>query len=205
MSKRFNAKKKMSRRHGANLWGRANDSFEVRNYGPGEHGPARKKILSDYGKQLLAKQQLKRYYGSITEKQFRKIYTEAVRRKGDTSENLIGLLESRLDAAVYRANFVPTVFAARQFVSHKHVTVNGVKVNIPSYRLKVGDVIQVRESSRKINMVLEAVQNMERGSADYLEVDHKQMTAKLTRLPHLADVPYPVVMEPNMVIEFYSR
>lgn len=205
MSKRFNAKKKMSRRHSVNLWGRANDSFESKNYPPGEHGPQKRPVMSDYGKQLMAKQQLKRYYGSITEKQFLRTYKEAVRRKGDTSENLIGLLESRLDAVIYRANFVPTVFAARQFVSHKHVTVNGVKVNVPSYRLKLGDVVQVRESSRQINMVMEAVQNQEREIPDYIDVDQKEMKATLIRLPNLADVPYPVVMEPNLVIEFYSR
>lgn len=205
MTKRFNAKKKMSRRHGVNLWGRANDTFEVKNYAPGEHGQLRKRILSDYGKQLMAKQKLKRYYGNITEKQFHKTYKEAVRRKGDTGQNLIGLLESRIDALIYRSNFVPTVFSARQFANHRHLTVNGVKVNIPSYRLKVGDVVQIREKSRQIPMVLESVQNMERDIPDYIEVDHTKMTAKILRLPNLEDVPYPTVMEPNLVIEFYSK
>lgn len=205
MSKRFNAKKKMSRRHGANLWGRANDTFEIKNYAPGEHGQLRKRILSDYGKQLMAKQKLKRYYGNITEKQFRKTYKEAVRRKGDTGQNLIALLESRIDALVYRCNLVPTVFSARQLVGHKHLTVNGVKVNVPSYRLKVGDVVQLKEKSRQIPMVLEALQNMEREVPDYIEFDANAMTAKLIRLPNLEDVPYPTIMEPNLIIEFYSR
>ncbi len=206
MSKRLTTKYKISRALGVNLWGRGKDSFNVRNYGPGQHGLAGKKsVVSDYGKQLRAKQQLKKYYGNITEKQFRRIYTEALRRKGDTGENLVGLLESRLDAVVYRANFAPTVFAARQLVSHKHITVNGKKVNIASYAVKVGDVIEVKEKSRQIPLILEAVQVMEREAPSYLEHDQKAMSAKFLRLPKLEDVPYPVVMEPNLVVEFYSR
>lgn len=206
MSKRVNAKYKISRRLGANLWGRSNDPYEVRNYGPGQHGQSGVKgPRSDFGKQLVAKQQLKKYYGNITEKQFRKIYQEAIRQKGDTSENLVALLESRLDSFVYRANFVPSVFAARQLVSHKHVTVNGEKVNIPSYRLKEGDVVEVREKSKQINMVLEATQKLEREVPDYIELDQKAIKAKFIRKPKFADVPYPVVMEPSLVIEFYSR
>ena len=206
MSKRTQAKYKISRRLGANLWGRAKDPSLVKNYKPGQHGPnARGGILSDFGKQLAAKQKLKGYYGDVTEKQFKRVYKEAVRRKGDTGENLIGLLESRLDAIVYRSCFVPTVFAARQFVNHKHVMVNGVRVNIASYRVKVGDVIQVRDKSQQIPMVLETIQNMEREVPEYLEVDHKKMTVKILRLPTLEEVPYPVQMEPNLVVEFYSR
>jgi small subunit ribosomal protein S4 len=206
MSKRIATKYKASRSLGVNLWGRAKDAFNVRNYGPGQHGPAGKRaILSDYGKQLKAKQQLKKYYGNITEKQFRRIYTEAARRKGDTGENLVALLESRLDAVVYRANFAPTVFAARQLVSHKHITVNGRKVNIASYQVKVGDVIEVKEKSRQMPLILESVQVMEREVPSYFEFDAKGMSAKFSRLPKLEDVPYPVVMEPNLVVEFYSR
>lgn len=206
MSKRLATKYKISRSLGVNLWGRAKDAFNVRNYGPGQHGPAGKRpIISDYGKQLRAKQQLKKYYGNITEKQFRRIYTEAARRKGDTGENLISLLESRLDAVVYRANFAPTVFSARQLISHKHITVNGKKVNIASYRVSVGDVIEVKEKSRQMPLIMEAVQVMEREVPSYLDFNAKNMSAKFLRLPILEDVPYPVVMEPNLVVEFYSR
>lgn len=205
MSKRLATKYKISRSLGVSLWGRAKDSFNVRNYGPGQHGPAGKKsIVSDYGKQLRAKQQLKKYYNMI-EGQFRRSYAEAARRKGDTGENLIGLLESRLDAVVYRANFAPTIFAARQLVSHKHILVNGKKVNIASYLVKLGDVIEVKEKSRQIPLIAEAVQVMEREVPSYFEYDAKAMKAIFLRLPKLEEVPYPVVMEPNLVVEFYSR
>ncbi|GAB4239207.1 MAG: 30S ribosomal protein S4 [Methyloligellaceae bacterium] len=205
MSKRIRAKHKIDRRLGENIWGRAKSPVNKREYGPGEHGQRRRSKLSDYGLQLRAKQKLKGYYGSITEKQFKSIYREAERMRGDTSENLIGLLEQRLDAIVYRAKFVPTVFAARQFVNHGHVLVNGRRVNIPSYRCKVGDVIEVRERSRDMALVLEAIQSGERDVPDYLDVDHSKMRASLNRIPVLSDVPYPVMMEPNLVIEFYSR
>jgi small subunit ribosomal protein S4 len=175
-----------------------------REYGPGQHGQRRKGKLSDFGVQLRAKQKLKGYYGNISEKQFLAVYNEASRMKGNTSENLIGLLESRLDAVVYRAKLVPTGFAARQFVNHGHVLVNGKRVNIPSYRVKIDDVIEVREKSREMGLVLEAIQSAERDVPDYIDADHKKLTAKLVRVPVLADVPYPVMMEPNLVIEFYS-
>ncbi|MEO0359282.1 MAG: 30S ribosomal protein S4, partial [Pseudomonadota bacterium] len=176
-----------------------------REYGPGQHGQRRKGKMSDFGLQLRAKQKLKGYYGDLTEKQFRRIYSEAERVKGDTGENLIGLLESRLDAVVYRAKFVPTIFAARQFVNHAHVTVNGVRVNIPSYRVKEGDVIAVREKSKQMALVLEATQSPERDVPDYLDVDHSKLTAIFVRSPGLSDVPYPVMMEPNLVIEYYAQ
>lgn len=203
--KRVNAKRKIERRLGVNLWGSVRSPFESRNYAPGSHGATgRKSVGSDYKKQLMAKQKLRGYYGNITEKQFSKTYKAAVRQKGNTGENLIGLLESRLDAIIYRAKIVPTVFSARQFVNHKHVTVNGVITNIASYQVKVGDVIQVREKSRQIPMVIEAQQSPERDVPDYLEVDAKQMTIKFVRCPILEEVPYPVMMEPNLVIEYYS-
>jgi small subunit ribosomal protein S4 len=205
MTKRIRAKHKIDRRMGENIWGRPSSPVNKREYGPGQHGQRRRGKPSDFGIQLRAKQKLKGYYGNITERQFRKVYDEATRLKGDTSENLIGLLERRLDAIVYRAKFVPTVFAARQFVSHGHVMVNGTRVNIPSYRCKPGDVIELRETSRQVVMVLEAVQSNERDLPDYLDVDHAKMKASFTRVPQLADVPYPVRMEPNLVIEFYSR
>ena len=205
MTKRIRAKYKIDRRLGENIWGRPKSPYNKRSYGPGEHGQRRRGRFSDYGVQLRAKQKLKGVYGNITEKQFKAIYREAERMKGDTSENLIGLLERRLDSIVYRAKFVPTVFAARQFVNHGHVRVNGRRVNIPSYRCKVGDVIEVREKSRDMGLVLEAIQSPERDVPDYIEVDHGKLKAKLTRIPALADVPYAVMMEPHLVIEYYSR
>jgi small subunit ribosomal protein S4 len=204
MSKRHSAKYKLDRRMGENIWGRPKSPVNSRSYGPGQHGQRRKSKVSDFGLQLRAKQKLKGYYGNLTEKQFSRIYEEADRRKGNTSENLIGLLESRLDAIVYRAKFVPTVFAARQFVNHGHVTVNGQKVNIASYRCKIGDVVEVRERSRNMALVLEAIQSSEREFTDYVEVDAKGLSAKFIRVPELSEVPYPVKMEPNLVIEYYS-
>ena len=205
MSKRVKSKYKIDRRLGVNLWGRPKSPYNKREYGPGQHGQRRRRKPSDFGIQLKAKQKLKGYYGNITEKQFRRTYEEAVRRKGDTIENLIGLLERRLDAVVYRAKFVPTVFAARQFVNHGHVRVNGRRVTIPSYRVKEGDEIEVREKAREIPMVLEAMESPERDVPDYIEVDFNKMKGKFVRVPQYADVPYPVQMEPNLVIEYYSR
>lgn len=205
MSKRHSAKFKIDRRMGQNIWGRGKSPVNKREYGPGQHGQRRKSKLSDFGVQLKAKQKLKGYYGNISEKQFKSTYQEAMRLKGDSSENLIGLLERRLDAVVYRAKFVPTVFAARQFVSHGHVKVNGRRVNVASYRVKIGDVIEVKEASKQLVLVLEAAQSGERDVPDYIEVDHGKMVAKFQRIPALADVPYPVQMEPNLVVEFYSR
>jgi small subunit ribosomal protein S4 len=205
MTKRIQAKHKIDRRLGQNIWGRPKSPVNRREYGPGQHGQRRKGKLSDFGTQLRAKQKLKGYYGNISEKQFRRYYQEAIRLKGDSGENLIGILERRLDAVVYRAKFVPTVFAARQFVNHGHVKVNGRRVNISSYQVKPGDVVEVREAAREIPMVLEAVALGERDTPDYVEVDHSKMTAKFARIPALSDVPYPVQMEPSLVIEFYSR
>lgn len=206
MSKRISAKYKLDRRMGENIWGRPKSPVNRRDYGPGQHGQAgKRKKISDFGLHLRAKQKLKGYYGSITEKQFRRIYNEAVRRKGDTSENLIGLLESRLDAVVYRMKFVPTVFAARQFVNHGHVMVNGRKTNIGSFRCKPGDVIEVREKSRQMNLVLDAIDSPERELPDYVSVNVEKMRGEFTRVPALGDVPYAVQMEPNLVVEYYSR
>ena len=205
MSKRDSVKHKIDRRLGENLWGRPKSPLNNRAYGPGQHGQRRKGKLSDYGVQLRAKQKLKRYYANIVEKQFRGIYDEAIRMKGDSGANMIGLLERRLDAMIYRAKFVPTVFAARQFVNHGHVKVNGRRVNIPSYRLKVGEVVEVKDASKDLALVLEAKSLAERDVPDYIEVDHTKMTARMTRVPALGEVPYPVQMEPNLVIEFYSR
>ncbi|MGK2739312.1 30S ribosomal protein S4 [Tepidicaulis sp. LMO-SS28] len=205
MSKRIESKYKLDRRMGENIWGRPKSPVNRREYGPGQHGQRRKGKLSDFGIQLRAKQKLKGYYGNITEKQFKRTYFEATRMKGDAGENFIGLLERRLDAVIYRAKFVPTVFSARQFISHGHVLVNGQRVTIPSYRVKVGDVVEVREKMRQHPIVLEATQSPERDTPDYIEADHSKMKASFVRVPGLADVPYAVQMEPNLVIEFYSR
>ena len=205
MTKRTSAKYKIDRRMGENIWGRPKSPVNRREYGPGQHGQRRKGKMSDFGTQLRAKQKLKGYYGDLTEKQFRRIYAEAERVKGDTGENLIGLLERRLDAVVYRAKFVPTIFAARQFVNHAHVKVNGQRVNIPSYRVKEGDVIEVRDRSKQLALVIEAAGLPERDVPEYLEVDHSKMTATFVRTPGLSDVPYPVMMEPNLVVEFYAK
>ena len=205
MTKRIRAKHKIDRRLGQNIWGRSKSPLNKRESRPGQHGERRAGKLSDFGQQLKAKQKLKGYYASISERQFRKIYDEASRAKGSTSEHIIGLLERRLDALVYRAKFVPTVFAARQFVSHGHVTVNGQRVTIPSYRVRIGDVVEVREKARQLALVLEAIKSGERDVPDYVDADHNKMTAKLVRVPTLSDVPYPVTMEPNLVVEFYSR
>ncbi len=205
MSKRHSQKYKIDRRMGENLWGRPKSPVNIRDYPPGQHGQGRRGKLSDFGIQLRAKQKLKGYYGNITEKQFKRIYNDADRMKGDTSENLIGMLERRLDAIVYRAKFAVTVFSSRQFINHGHIMVNGQRVNIPSYRCKIGDVIEIREKSRELGMVTDAQQSAEREVPEYVEVDDKKKTAKFLRVPELAEVPYPVHMEPNLVVEFYSR
>ncbi len=204
MSKVIQAKHKIDRRLGVNLWGRSKSPFNVRAYGPGQHGQRRGKP-SDYATQLMAKQKLKGYYGRITEKQFKRVFKEAERRRGDTGENLIELLERRLDAVVYRACFTPTIFGARQLVSHGHVKVNGIKVDVASYTVKDGDVVELSEKARSLPLVLQAVQSNERSVPEYLEVNVGAFTCKFIRRAGLADVPYPVTMEPNLVIEFYSR
>jgi small subunit ribosomal protein S4 len=205
MTKRMESKYKLDRRMGQNIWGRPKSPVNRREYGPGQHGQRRKSKLSDFGVQLKAKQKLRGYYGNISEKQFRGIYDTALRMKGDSGAHMIGLLERRLDSVVYRAKFVPTVFAARQFINHGHVKVNGKRVTIPSYRLKIDDVVEVREKSKQLASVLEAQGLAERDVPDYIEMDGSKLTAKLTRIPVLTDVPYPVQMEPHLVVEYYSR
>jgi small subunit ribosomal protein S4 len=205
MTKRLEAKYKIDRRMGQNIWGRPKSPVNRREYGPGQHGQRRKGKLSDYGVQLRAKQKLRGYYANITEKQFRGIYDEAIRMKGDSGANMIGLLERRLDALIYRAKLVPTVFAARQFINHGHIKVNGRRVNIPSYLVKVGDLVEVKDASKQLALVIEAVHLAERDVPDYIEADHTKMTAKLARVPQMTEVPYPVQMEPHLVVEYYSR
>ncbi|CAL9917849.1 Small ribosomal subunit protein uS4 [Candidatus Liberibacter solanacearum] len=206
MSKRESSKHKIDRRISENLWGRPKSPVNVRSYGPGLHGQRRKSKPSYFGLQLRAKQKMKKYYGDVGEKQFRSIFKEADRCKGDTSQNLVSFLESRLDTIVYRAKFVPTVFAARQFVNHRHVLVNGSSVNIGSYRCKAGDVIEVKSKSKKLTSVLGSVQLPERDVPEYISADHENMVATFVKIPaSLSEVPYPVIMEPNLVVEFYSR
>jgi small subunit ribosomal protein S4 len=204
MTKRIQAKSKICRRLGVNLWGRQKSPLIRRDYAPGEHGQKRRK-LSGYATQLMAKQKLRRYYANMTESQFRRTYEEAVRLRGDTAENLIGLLERRLDTVIYRLNFAPTPFAARQLVNHGHVRVNGRRVNIPSYRMREGDAIELSDKARNMPMVLETTQRPERDVPEYISVDVKNFKATFVRTPKMLDVPYPVQMEPNLVIEYYSR
>jgi len=204
MSKREESKYKINRRLGVNLWGRAKSPLNRREYGPGQHGQRRKKP-SDYGTQLAAKQKLKGYYANIGERQFRRLYAEAVRRRGDTGENLVELLERRLDTVVYRMKLAPTPFAARQIVNHRHVLINGRRVNIPSFLLRDGDELELGPRAKTMALVLEATQSSERDVPDYVEIDHERMRGRFIRAPKLADVPYPVTMEPNLVIEYYSR
>jgi len=205
MTKRTQAKYKLDRKVGENLWGRAKSPVNRRSYGPGQHGQRRSRKLSDYGTQLAEKQKLKGYYCNITERQFRGYYAEAVRRPGDTGENMIGLLERRLDTVIFRSKFVPTPYAARQLVSHGHVAVNGKRVTIASYLVKEGDEIELRGKAKDLAMVLDSVKSAEREVPEYIDANHSKMSAKYVRVPQLSDVPYAVMMQPSLVVEFYSR
>ncbi|MGF1444908.1 MAG: 30S ribosomal protein S4 [Pikeienuella sp.] len=205
MTKRTSAKYKIDRRMAENIWVRPKSQVNPREYGPGQHGQRRKGKMSDFGLQLRMKQKLKGYYGDLTEKQFRRIYAEAERRRGDTGELLVGLLEQRLDAVVYRAKLVPTIFAARQFVNHGHVKVNGRRCNIPSARIVPGDEITVGEKGKAMALVIEAVQSAEREVPDYLEVDPNKLVVRFVRVPALAEIPYAAMMEPNLVVEYYAQ
>ena len=206
MTKRIQAKHKVDRRLGVNLWGRPKSPFNKRAFGPGQHGQTKARGKpSDYKIQLQAKQKLKSYYGNLNERQFRNVFKEADRIRGNTGENLVGILESRLDAVIYRAKFAQTVFQARQVINHGHIRVNGKKVNISSYTVKENDVIEVKESSKQLAVILSAVSNKERDVPEYIVADHKQFSAKLTRVPKMEEIPYPALMEPNLVVEYYSR
>ena len=205
MTKRLNSKHKVDRRLKVNLWGRPKSPFNTRAYGPGQHGQTKTSKPSDYGIQLQAKQKLKAYYGNINERQFRNIYRKALSKRGDTTENLIALLESRLDTVIYRAKFAPTVFAARQLINHGHIVVNKKKVNISSFLVRDKDTIEVRDKSKKLNIIEGSIQSKERDVPEYILSDEKNKTAKLVRVPKFADIPYPTMMEPKLVIEYYSR
>ena len=205
MTKRLNSKHKVDRRLKVNLWGRPKSPFNKRDYGPGQHGQGRKGKPSDYGIQLQAKQKLKAYYGNINERQFRNIYRKALAKRGDTTENLIALLESRLDTVIYRAKFAQTVFSARQIINHGHIKVNKKRVNIASYVVKDTDLIEIREKSKKLTFIDGALQSKEREVPEYIQLDDKNKTAKLVRVPKFSEVPFPVIMEPSLVIEYYSR
>ena len=205
MTKRLNAKHKVDRRLKVNLWGRPKSPFNTRNYPPGQHGQARKGKPTDYGIQLNAKQKLKSYYGNINERQFRNVYRKALKKKGDTTENLVGLLETRLDTIIYRAKFAPTVFSARQLINHGHFKVNKKKVNISSYTVKENDLIEVKDKSKTLLIIEGCLNSKERDVPEYIQHDSKNKTAKLVRVPKFADIPYPTLMEPKLVIEYYSR
>jgi len=205
MTKRLTSKHKVDRRLKVNLWGRPKSPFNSRNYPPGQHGKAKKGKLSDYGTQLEAKQKMKFYYGNMNERQFRNVYRKAIQKKGNTTENLVGFLERRLDTVAYRAKFATTVFSARQLINHGHIKVNGKKVNIPGYQLKEEDTIELKEKSKQLVSVDVSLASKERDVPEYLQIDEKQKKVKFARTPKLAEVPYPVLMEPNLVIEYYSR
>ena len=205
MTKRLKSKHKVDRRLKVNLWGRPKSPFNARAYPPGQHGQSRSSKPSDYGVQLQAKQKLKSYYGNINERQFRNVYRKAIMKKGDTAENLIGLLERRLDAVVYRAKLSTTIFSARQLINHGHVKVNGRKVNISSYQVKEEDSIEIKDKSKQLALIDIALANKERETPEYIQVDEKNKKIKFVRIPKFEEVPYPVVMEPNLVIEYYSR
>ena len=205
MTKRLASKHKVDRRLKVNLWGRPKSPFNSRNYPPGQHGKAKKGKLSDYGTQLEAKQKMKFYYGNMNERQFRNVYRKAIQKKGNTTENLVGFLESRLDTVVYRAKFATTVFSARQLINHGHIKVNGKKVNIPSYLVKAEDTIEIKDKSKDIVTIVGALLSKERDVPDYIQMDEKNKKATLIRIPKFSEVPYPVIMEPNLVIEYYSR
>ena len=205
MTKRLASKHKVDRRLKANLWGRPKSPFNTRNYKPGQHGKTTKSKISDYGTQLQAKQKLKFYYGNMNERQFRNVYRKALQKRGNTTENFIGLLERRLDTVIYRAKFAITVFAARQLINHGHVRVNGKKVNIASYQVREEDSIEIRDKSKQLALIDIALANKEREVPEYLQLDEKNKKVKFVRVPKFEEVPYPVVMEPNLVIEYYSR
>ena len=205
MTKRLASKHKVDRRLKVNLWGRPKSPFNSRNYPPGQHGKSRRGKLSDYGAQLEAKQKMKFYYGNMNERQFRNVYRKAIQKRGNTSENLVAFLESRLDTVIYRAKFAITVFSARQLINHGHIKVNGKKVSIPSYMVKAEDSIEVKEKSKEIANIIGALTSKEREVPEYIQMDEKNKKAKLTRIPKFSEVPYPVIMEPNLVIEYYSR
>ena len=205
MTKRLNSKHKVDRRLKVNLWGRPKSPFNARAYPPGQHGQSKSSKPSDYGVQLHAKQKLKSYYGNINERQFRNIYRKALSKRGDTTENLIGFLERRLDTLIYRCKFAPTVFAARQIINHGHIKVNKKKVNVSSYLVKETDTIEVREKSKKLNIIDGSLQSKERDVPGYIQLDEKNKSVKLVRIPKFSEVPYPVIMEPSLVIEYYSR
>ena len=205
MTKRLTSKHKVDRRLRVNLWGRPKSPYNSRNYPPGQHGKSKKGKLSDYGMQLEAKQKMKFYYGNMNERQFRNVYRKAIQKKGNTTENLVGFLESRLDTIAYRAKFATTVFSARQLINHGHIKVNGKKVNIPSYLVRAEDTIEIKDKSRDIVTIVGAMMNKEREVPDYIQMDEKNKKATLTRIPKFSEVPYPVIMEPNLVIEYYSR
>ena len=205
MTKRLASKHKVDRRLKVNLWGRPKSPFNTRNYPPGQHGKTKKGKLSDYGTQLEAKQKMKFYYGNMNERQFRNVYRKALSKKGNTTENLVGFLEVRLDTVTYRAKFASTVFSARQLINHGHIRVNGKKVNIPSFLVKPEDTIEIKDKSKDMGMIVSSIVSKEREIPDFIQMDEKNKKARLIRIPKFSEVPYPTIMEPNLVIEYYSR
>jgi small subunit ribosomal protein S4 len=177
-------------------------AYDRRNYPPGQHGQDRKKF-SEYGTQLREKQKVKRMYG-IMENQFRNIFKEADRQKGITGETLLALLERRLDNIVYRLGFANSRDEARQLVRHNHFLVNQSKVNIPSYLVKPGDVVELREKSKKVVRILEALEGVaRRGVPQWLELDKDQMKGSVKGLPAREDITLPI--QEKLIVELYSK
>lgn len=205
MTKVVKAKYKASRRLGTSIWGDDKDPFHTKNYRPGQHGPTGRVKTSDYGVHLQAKQTVKAHYGRITEKQFRNIFALANKMKGNTAENFAGLLEKRLDMVIYRMNLAPTIFAARQLVSHDNVKLNGKKVNIPGQRLKEGDKVELKDSAKQITVYMESAQKQKRTVPEYLSVDPGAMSGVFIRTPMILDIPYPFEANFGKIIEYYSH
>lgn len=205
MTKIVKAKYKVSRRLGSSIWGDEKDPFHTKNYRPGQHGPGTRGKVSDYGLHLNAKQMVKNHYGRVTETQFRNIFKLASKMKGNTAENFAGLLEQRLDMVVYRMNFAPTIFAARQLVSHCHVRLNGKKVNIASQRVQIGDVIEIKDNSKDITKIMESIQKLSRPVPEYLAIDPAKMSGQLVRIPMISDIPYPFQPNFGKIVEYYSH
>ena len=197
---------KLVRKFGENIFGnpKYDRLLNRKPYGPGQHAQTRRGKISNYGTQLQEKQKIKFMYG-LLEKQFRITFKKAEKLKGETGTNMLQLLESRLDTVIYRAKFAPTVFAARQMINHGHIKVNKKRVNISSYVVKSSDLIEIRDKSKKLTVIDGSLQSKERDVPEYIQLDNKNKTAKLVRIPKFSEVPYPVIMEPNLVIEYYSR
>ncbi len=201
MARYIGPKTKIARRFGEPIYG-ADKSFEKKKYPPGQHGNnRRRRKKSEYGIQLDAKQKAKFIYG-VQEKQFNNLYKKASRRKGVTGEILLQLIEARLDNVIYRLGLAPTRSAARQLTSHRHITVNGEVVNIPSYSVRPGDVVGIREKSKSLKVITEALASRN-NTFPWLEWDNDLQAGKFLSYPERVDIPENI--EERLIIELYSK